>query len=172
MADLETRFVSRLPLERWREFRELRLLALESDPAAFGQNHATASGLDDDFWQDRLRGMLAGDAWIVFVEVSGRLQGMAGAFQSDRDRERCNATIWGVFLNAGERGRGLGAEMLGKLLDDLVTAGIRSATLAVNLEQTAAVHLYRRLGFQVTGHETVTLGDGLPHDELLMELTL
>ena len=33
----DIQIITRLPVERWREYRELRLRALKTDPQAFGQ---------------------------------------------------------------------------------------------------------------------------------------
>ena len=77
-----------------------------------------------------------------------------------------------MFVDPEIRGQGAGTRILGRLLDDLASAGLVSATLAVNREQDAAVRLYERHGFRIVGHETVVLGDGLPHDEYLMETLL
>jgi ribosomal protein S18 acetylase RimI-like enzyme len=164
--------ISLLPLDRWQEFRDLRMRALQSDPAAFGQAWATANDYSDEVWKARLQDAQAGTSWLVFAEVSGRLAGMVGAFQSEQDRDRRAVTIWGMFVDRSARESGVGVSMLRALLDQLSVAGIVSARLAVNREQTAAVRLYQRAGFRIVGHETVTLGDGLLHDEYLMEVLI
>ncbi|MDQ2682505.1 MAG: GNAT family N-acetyltransferase [Chloroflexota bacterium] len=169
MSDETVLLIPRLPVERWSEYRDLRLRALETDPAAFGQTLTEARAYPDTRWQDRLREAHDGAAWIVFAEVDGRLAGMLGAFQTEDDRDRRNATIWGVFVDPAARGKRIAQAMLDQLLAQLREAGLLTATLSVNKEQTAAVRLYERAGFRIVGHETVTLGDGLPHDEYLME---
>jgi ribosomal protein S18 acetylase RimI-like enzyme len=169
MSDLPASMIARLPIERWPEFRDLRLRALDTEPAAFGQTLATARDYPDELWKSRLLDVLENRSWIVFAEVGGSLVGMLGAFQSEDDLERRNATIWGVYVDLVARGKGISTAMLEKLLSQLQGAGLLTATLAVNKEQAAAVRLYERAGFRITGHETVTLGDGLPHEEYLME---
>jgi ribosomal protein S18 acetylase RimI-like enzyme len=159
-----------LPVERWREFRELRLRALRTDPAAFGQSLAVASDHPDELWRSRLQDVHDGISWIAFAERLGNLVGMLGAFQTQDDRDRRNATIWGVFVDGDERGHGTGHALLSALLDQLTSAGLLTAKLTVNREQIAAVRLYERHGFQIVGHETAILGDGQEHDELIMEL--
>ena len=128
--------ISRLPLERWQEFRDLRLRALETDPAAFGQTRAVARTQPDEFWQSRLCDVHDGAAWIVFAELDRRLVAMVGAFQTDHDRERRTATICGAFVDPAARGRGIARTMLNELLKQLQEVGMLAATLAVNKEQT------------------------------------
>lgn len=164
--------ITSLPVERWWEFRELRLRALRSEPAAFGQTYAAARELPDEHWRSRLQEVHEGIGWIAFAERSGGLVGMLGAVQTDDGRHRRSATIVGVFVDQGERSRGTGHAMLSALLDQLAAAGMLTATLKVNKEQVAAVRLYERHGFRIVGHETATLGDGEEHDELIMELLI
>src|SRR5687767_5003454 len=112
----EATVITSLPIERWREFRELRLRALAADPAAFGQTHAVALDYPEELWKSQLQDVHAGISWIVFAERFGNLLGMLGAFQTEDDRDRRNATVWGVFVDEDERGRGTGHALLAALL--------------------------------------------------------
>lgn len=42
----------------------------------------------------------------------------------------------------------------------------------MNIDQVAAVSLYRNCGFNITREEKVVLGDGIEHTEYVMELVL
>ena len=98
---------------------------------------------------------------------------MVGAFQTDDDRSQRRATIFGTYVDAAVRGRGIGRQLLAALLDQLVQVDrVTVARLGVNAEQAAAVHLYREAGFRVVSEGSVTLGDGLLHRELIMEKML
>jgi ribosomal protein S18 acetylase RimI-like enzyme len=44
--------------------------------------------------------------------------------------------------------------------------------LSVNKDQIAAVKLYEKCGFKVTSFENQILGDGVEHQEFIMEKTL
>ncbi len=46
--------ILRLPVENWKEYRELRLRALREDPEAFSSSYATAIDEPDEFWRGRL----------------------------------------------------------------------------------------------------------------------
>ena len=64
-----------------------------------------------------------------------------------------------------------------RLMDALLTelqgyTSLKKAILDVNVEQVAAVALYRRFGFDVIGETTKPLGDGNNHDEYVMEKAL
>ena len=166
----EFKIFATLPMERWTEFRDLRLRALRSEPAAFAQAYVVACDYPDSLWQSRLQDAANGVSWIAFAARAGTLVGMIGAFQTDEDRDRRSSTIWGVYVDESVRGQGIGDALLASIRGQLASAGILTATLTVNREQTAAVRLYERHGFRIVGHKTATLGDGQEHDELIMEL--
>ena len=165
----EVEIIASLPVERWTEFRDLRLRALQSEPAAFAQPYVAACDYPDSLWQSRLQDVHDGLSWIAFADRAGTLVGMIGAFQSDEDRERRNATVWGFFVDEHERGQGIGNALLTALRGQLAATGILTATLTVNREQAAAIHLYEQHGFRIVSHEIALLGDGEEHDELIME---
>ena len=161
--------IAALPVERWREFKVLRLRALLSDPAAFGQTHAGAFEYPDDLWQGRLQDVLDGSAWITFAEREQELVGMIGAFRSDEDITTNRATIWGVFVDPAAQGSGVGGTLLDTILGQLTHIGVAAVRLTVSVDQTAAVRLYKSRGFSEIDQVRAVLGDGLEHDELVME---
>ena len=102
----DIRIITRLPVERWPEYRELRLRALETDPQAFGQSWEEATNYPDDRWRQRLIDAEAGKGWLVFAEREGRLIGMSGAYQWPEDVEANRAMVIAVFVEPEARGRG------------------------------------------------------------------
>ena len=47
--------IKKLLPERWKEFKELRLFALQNDPLAFGSSYEEEINFPDDFWKNRLK---------------------------------------------------------------------------------------------------------------------
>jgi ribosomal protein S18 acetylase RimI-like enzyme len=172
VAKTGIRFITRLPVERWPEYRELRLRALRTDPQAFGQSYAEAVIYPEERWRQRLADAADGESWLVFAEHEGRLIGMSGAYQWPEDREANRAMIIAVFVDPWHRGRRIGERLVQAVLDKLAAAGLDSAILAVNPEQTAAVRLYERMGFVATGTEVNMLGHGEEVEEIVMERPL
>jgi RimJ/RimL family protein N-acetyltransferase len=164
--------ITKLPLERWQEYKELRLRALQTAPQAFGQSYEEALKHDDARWQQRLIDAAEGKSWLVFAERAGRLVGMAGAFQWPEDVEANRAMIIAVFVDLSERGNGLGERLMEVVMAQMKGAGRTSAILAVNPAQNAAVRLYERMGFVRTGIERNVMGDGAECDEVVMERVL
>ena len=80
----DIQIITRLPVERWRKYRELRLRALKTDPQAFGQSWEEAVKHPEERWRERLIDAAQGKSWLVFAERDGELIGMSGAFSGPR----------------------------------------------------------------------------------------
>lgn len=164
--------IRQLPVERWQEYRELRLRALKTDPQAFGQSYEDAVTHPEERWRQRLIDAAEGQSWLVFAERDGALIGMTGAYQWPEDRDADRAMIIAVFVNEDARGQGVGEALRSAVMNQLAAAGIGNAILAVNPVQTAAVRLYERMGFRRTGVEVNRMGDGTDCEEIVMERPL
>jgi len=81
--------VGRLAPERWREYKELRLEALEADPTAFGSSAEDEAQLSDAEWAKRAQNVL-----IAFS--GGEPIGMIGFLLSHRSKTNHLADIFSV----------------------------------------------------------------------------
>jgi ribosomal protein S18 acetylase RimI-like enzyme len=106
-------------------------------------------------------------------DASG-LVGMVGCRREDGVKCRHVAVIWGMYVAAEARGRGLGR----RLLEDAVArarqwTGMDHLWLSVVTTQAAARRLYAACGFRVIGlhPRTIRVG-GRSYDEELMVLDL
>lgn len=59
--------------------------------------------------------------------------------------------ITNVVTKASERGKGIGKQMLLKLMEEGTKMGVEAFTLEVRKSNMAAIHLYERLGFVTEG---------------------
>ncbi len=160
-----------LPVERWEEYRELRLYALQESPQAFGSSYAESVAHPDEFWINRLRNAAAGRNLLLFAEDGDRLVGLIGTY--DEPTEPDVANIITVFVAPDYRGRGLGSRLVDAILAEVrQRPEIRVARLTVNVSQTAAIAAYQRAGFVTVATERNPMGDGNVYDELIMELPL
>ena len=160
-----------LPIERWKEYRALRLHALQESPQAFGSSYAESVVHPDEFWINRLRDAEAGRNPLLFAEEEGRLVGLIGAYVEPDEPDVIN--VVSVFVAPDHRGRGLSRRLLDAILAEVrQRPDIRAARLTVNVSQTAAISAYQRAGFRAVATEHNLMGDGIEHDELIMELEL
>jgi ribosomal protein S18 acetylase RimI-like enzyme len=156
-----------LPVDRWREYRELRLAALRSDPIAFGSTYAQSVEYPEEFWRSRLDNP---PNFILFAERDGRLVGTAAAIVGG-EGDAAGAQIVGVFVLRGYRGQGIARRLMDWLLARLAERSeIERIRLDVTETQAPAIALYQSLGFVVVGRlqGEIRRGDR-SYDELVME---
>lgn len=158
--------------ERWQEYRALRLQSLQQDPTAFGSSYEESRLLPDTEWQKRLEvAQRKTETIILFAEVDGRLVGMMGAALLQPKKIAHIASIFGVYVEASMRGKGIGRRLMAALLAELDRKPqIEKLTLGVNTQNKVALSLYQKFGFEIIGTAQKELKiDGVYHDEYLME---
>jgi ribosomal protein S18 acetylase RimI-like enzyme len=156
-----------LPVDRWREYRTLRLTALQTDPIAFANTYEETLSYPDELWQDRLTNSTSIN---LFAERDDRLIGTAAALLG-MEGDATIAQIVGVFVEPECRGQGVARLILETLLARLAgRPEIARIRLNVTETQAPAIALYRSLGFmpvrRLVGERR--RGDRI-HDELVME---
>jgi RimJ/RimL family protein N-acetyltransferase len=93
--------------------------------------------------------------------VGGQLAGMAAFARESKVKMRHKGGVFGVYVTAAMRGRELGRSILVALLDRAAhIEGIEQIVLAVTTTQSAAMGLYRSLGFESFGCERRALKVG------------
>lgn len=83
----------------------------------------------------------AGLVWLA--EIGGQVAGFAAGDPRD-------GSIWALFVDPEFEGQGLGAQLLGRVCDDLRADGHKLLRLGTD-PGTKAARLYARLGWQVNG---------------------
>jgi ribosomal protein S18 acetylase RimI-like enzyme len=137
-----------------------RLEALERDPTAF------SSSVEDHLKLSReeiLRRLTTDPAnnFVLGVFVEGKLMGTAGFVRETQPKSRHKGRIWGVYLNAKLRGQGIGRRMMQQLLERAAKIdGVEQILISVTRTQSAAIALYRSLGFVSFGKESRALKIG------------
>lgn len=150
-----------------------RLESLEREPAAFSSSPEDHRKLSEDEIRSRLA-VDPAEHFIVGAFVDGKLVGTAGFVRQPGVKERHKGRIWGVYLKAEMRGRGIGRSMMKGLLERAAKIdGLEQILLSVTTTQAAAIALYRSLGFTSFGCEVKALKVGdLYIDEEYMTLYL
>lgn len=157
----------------WLAYKNLRLRALKEDPQAFGSKYDEAMTAPDSKWQNRLLSVADEKSWAVFAKQNNQLVGMVFAIQNtDQEKTEHIAEIVSMYVAKEARGQHIARQILEALLTKLAKNKIFIAKLSVVKEQKAAVNLYQKMGFKITGHQDDIEGDGQIHTELLMEKKL
>ncbi len=163
--------IARLDPSDWQWFKLIRLQALATDPQAFMASYDECRSWPDPLWREQLEAAAGGSgSWLLFARRGHAMAGMIGAHLIE---EPGIAEIGSVFVTPEARGHGLGAALLGAMLQELRrNRALVTARLYVNVAQAAAVHLYTRSGFAIAGYDREVLGDGIAHDGFMMERSL
>jgi ribosomal protein S18 acetylase RimI-like enzyme len=149
-------------------FRALRLRALTEEPDAFGSSA-------DEFARIPLaeiarRFLPTEDAFTLGAWTPG-LVGMARLGREERVKTRHKAAIQSVYVASEARGRGIGRALMAEALARAAALpGLEQVILAVTATNTAAVALYRSLGFTTYGTEprALKVGDRYVDEELMV----
>lgn len=168
------------------EFRELRLTALRESPAAFGSSEEDERGRSLEETARRLRP--SADDFVLGAIDDGAengaeegadgvhevLVGMVGLHRFANLKERHKAIMWGMYVRADSRRRGLGRALVTELIERArAMPGLLQVNLAVERDNRPAVELYRSFGFQPFGvEERALIVAGRPYAEVHMVLVL
>ncbi|HVJ55940.1 MAG TPA: GNAT family N-acetyltransferase [Aliidongia sp.] len=157
--------IRRLTTTDHREFRTIRLEALRQAPDAFGSDYESEAAQPDDHFQMRLT-----NSTVLAAYVGSRIAGIAGFARHSSLRELHKAYLWGVYVRAEARGQGMGAALVGAILDQ-AAEGVEQILLTVGSANKAALTLYERLGFTAYGVEPRALkgSDGYLDEALMVK---
>jgi ribosomal protein S18 acetylase RimI-like enzyme len=135
-------------------FWDLRLRAFTESPASFNTS--------PDEWRahplaevERLLGGKTGSSSdIVLGAFESELCGHVGLRREPRRKLAHRATLWGLYVAADARGRGVGQRLLQALLGHArAQAGLLIVELTVMADNHHALRLYRRFGFRRYGYQ-------------------
>jgi ribosomal protein S18 acetylase RimI-like enzyme len=156
--------IKKLPLDRWKDYRNLRLESLRSDPLAFGSSYVEEKDLAEDEWRRRTNN-------VIFALLNDKPVGMIGYIAKNKIKTRHIATIFGTYVERECRGKGIGDKLMESVMKTIQeNVNISKIQLTVNPKQEAAVKLYEKHGFKLVGRleRGLKINDKF-YDELMME---
>jgi RimJ/RimL family protein N-acetyltransferase len=134
----------------------LRKVALADTPLAFAASAEDDRAADVDF----VRGSLADiDNSAIYGAFDGDdLVAMAGIVRQRMLKLRHKTLVWGMYVAACARGRGVGEELIDAVIDHARSwPGVSAVQLAASETAAAAQRLYERKGFRRWGIEPEAL---------------
>ena len=153
---MEIRFLN---VEDAVEWSRLRAEALERDPEAFSSSSEEHARLSLDEVKKRLSS--TGDSFVAGAFEDGRLVGIAGFHREIGPKVRHKGRVWGVYVTASKRGKGLGRDLMRAILERAAKIkGLEQILLSVTATQAPALGLYHYLGFETFGREPRALKVG------------
>ena len=150
MTPIEFRILTAEDTSGW---RRIRLEALEADPQAFGATVEAHQKLTDEDIRTRLEPEMS-SRFVLGAFAGDEIVGTAGFVREVGLKERHKGRVWGVYLRASHRGKGVARQMMELLLENVRKIdGLEQITISVAVTQTPAMSLYRALGFVPYGRE-------------------
>ncbi len=159
--------VKKLHSRRWKEYRDLRLEALKSDPIAFSSSFEEEKIFSDEEWKRRINN-------VLFAISNDKPVGMIGYIINNKNKTKHIANIFGVYVKKEYRRQGIGKKLFDIALKFIQkNVNVFKINLGVNSELKAAIELYKKHGFKIVGRlKKELLVDGKFYDELMMERIL
>lgn len=153
-------------------FRELRLLALQQAPRAFGASYETESAQPLSFFQDRCKP--TDDKVVLGAFHQENLVSISSLVRETAPKCRHYASIYSVFTHPDFRQRGLSKHLLSQCLQQARQwPGVDYLQLGVATDNAAALAVYQQAGFQIWGTLPAALRvNGQDIDEHCMVLRL
>lgn len=145
--------IIKLPVERWEEYKNLRLEALQKEPQAFSSSYEEEVQSSDQDWKDKLIKFSGeGNFLVLFAEIDGKLVGTMNTHIDGFLKMRHVAYLYGVYVNSNYRGKGVGKKLLEGILEWIGShPEIIKISLDVTTTQQAAIALYKKFGFEIIG---------------------
>ncbi len=139
------------------DYVRLRREALEKEPFAFSSSPAEDRALDPEF----VRTSLADPSQALLGAFSPDLVGVAGVYRERGAKSAHKARLWGLYVRASHRRKGLGEELVQAAIGFAQSVeGVSHLHLSVTDRAREAAALYEKLGFVTWGIEPAALRIG------------
>lgn len=140
--------VRRLKPDEWQAYRVIRLRALGDSPDAFGATLAHELSLTDEDWQRRAN---RPDGAVFVADGPDGLVGLAGG--GPAPARPGVAGLFSMWVDPIARRQGVGVALVDAVREWAIAAGYPALGLGVTTTNSAAIALYRSLGFVETGDQ-------------------
>ena len=156
--------IKKLPSNRWKDYRDLRLEALKNDPIAFGSSYEEEIKISREKWKKKIKN-------VLFALSDDEPIGMIVYIFDNKLKTRHIANIFGVYVKKEHRGKGIGKKLVENAISLIrKNKNIIKINICVNPKQKSAVKLYEKYGFKSIGTLKNDLYvNGKFCDELIME---
>lgn len=144
--------------------RTIRLASLRADPTAFGRTYDEVVAYGPELWVERAVGG-QGSATFLAVEDAQPVGMVAGVEVGDEPGQVELVSMW---TDPSARGRGVGQLLVERVQQWAAERGRLDMALWVTAGNDAAIRLYERCGYVLTGEVGSALADP-SREELRME---
>ncbi len=162
-------FIRQLTENDWREFSQVRLKALQTDPNVFGSNYQKESQMTEAEWRSRLQE----DNAIFLIFENETPIGMTGVSFDRNDPTKKTALLWGSWLAPHFRGKGLSELMYQARINwAKEQPTIEKIIVSHRASNLSSKYANRKHGFVLTHKTEKVWTDGATDDEIFYELKI
>jgi ribosomal protein S18 acetylase RimI-like enzyme len=137
-------------------YRRIRLLGFLKNPKAFGSSYSDEVKRPLKAFLHRLK--LNDNTWTFGAFEDDRLVGVVSLVREEGPKERHKASIYGMFVDARYRRKGMGRELIRRAIKTArQLRGLRQVRLTVAASNRPALELYGSFGFKIYGRESAAL---------------
>ena len=160
--------IRRLTEKHWREFSQIRLKALLTDPQVFGSNYEKESQMSEMEWRSRLQ---ATDNAIFLIYAGDTPVGITCVSVDRNDPTGKTALLWGSWLAPEFRGKGLSELMYQTRIDWAKNQpSVEKIIVSHRASNLASKYANQKHGFVFTRTHEKIWADGAVEDEVCYEL--
>lgn len=161
-------FIRQLTENDWREFSQVRLKALKTDPNVFGSNYEKESKQTEAEWRDFLQSK---DLAVFMIFDGDAPIGMTGVAVWREDETRKTALLWGSWLEPRARGKGLSKLMYESRIEwAKAHPTVERIIVSHRASNLASKYANQKHGFVFTRTNEKVWIDGVTEDEVCYEL--
>lgn len=162
MLNIEIKILS---INELKDFRTIRLSALEKSPKMFGSTYAAEADRPSMFFEACLS-----NSTVFGVYHKNEIIGLATLTQEIGAKFSHKVYLSSVFIEPEFQQKGIASRLL-KTVIEYSKKHVEQILLTVAEDNNAAIHLYKKFGFQIYGLEEKALKDNDEYiDEILMKL--
>jgi ribosomal protein S18 acetylase RimI-like enzyme len=163
--------VKRATLEDWKNYKEIRLDALQKNPESFGRAYEEEKNRSENEWKSKLEDK---NRTTLLVLDGKKAVGILGIIFESSARVAHIADIISVYLKEEYRGKGIASQLMEEAIKVIKSRKItKKVKLNVTTNQLPAVNLYKKFGFRIVGELKNEMNvNGKYYNSYVMELLL
>jgi ribosomal protein S18 acetylase RimI-like enzyme len=133
------------------DFRRIRLECLQNFPESFGTLYEDEIGKAKLYFEEVIQ-QNAADSFFFGAFAAGNLIGIAGFVRGNRTKTRHRGELVAMYVNPDFHGRRVGENLVGALARAVFQIeGVEQIHLTVIADNSPAVRLYEKIGFETFG---------------------
>ncbi|PHM33114.1 GNAT family N-acetyltransferase [Xenorhabdus innexi] len=144
--------IRRLEKNDVKDYREIRLESLHTNPEAFGMTYEEESAHNEQDFIIRIT-----DSLILGAYFNNKLVGTIEFQRNNKYKTSHKGTIWGFYVKQSYRSLKIGEKLIEKLIILLKESNVKQISLSVVEENVSAIYLYKKMGFGIYGKEPMSL---------------